>query len=643
VTSTDLPAETASARTAAPIIAWAAAAAALALAGIALWAEIVGVRAGVPPDERDWVLAGLCSTIGARVVSHARRNPCGWLILGTGFLAAVTLGASIPATGPMPWLRDWSWWPGYGLLILAALLFPDGHAPSTRWRWVTAGMATAITAGTVALASLGLRAPRTLLTGDRVLSPGWDTAVFLLATVAMLVGAVLAMIALVKRIRRAPPSVRGAFAWAACNTGLLVVAIVLDAAVGLPVVWLGTALAIPAATAIGVVRYGLYDIGLLIHRSLLYGLLTVAVIAVYAGTVAATTSVAGPATAPVAAVVAVMALLPLRQGVQGMLARLLYGQGARPYEMVVMLGRRIGLAHTPDEILTVAVSTIGEGLKVPYAAVYLTGRGEPESTHGRERPWPSTTLTLAYRGRQIGRLLVQQRSPDEPWSRRERALLRALAEQLGPSAAVVALTRELQAARERLVRAREEELRRLQRDLHDGIGPALTAARMLAKAAYIRTAEDALKQLEADLADAAGDLRQIVDGLRPPALDRGLAAALDTAVRRHQWAGLTVNLTITGDVRDLPAAVEVATYRVVDEALNNVVKHAGAAHAAVAVNRTADTLHLQIDDDGTGPADPRTGGVGLESMRGRCQELGGTLHFVPLTPGSRIVATLPLS
>ena len=402
-------------------------------------------------------------------------------------------------------------------------------------------------------------------------------------------------------------------------------------------------IAIPVATAIGVLRYGLYDIDLLVHRSLLYGLLTVAVVAVYGGTVVASARIAGAAAAPVAAAATVVAVLPLRQGVQSLLARLLYGQGARPYELVVTLGRRIGLAHTPEGVLAAAVTAIGEGLKVPFVAVYLGERNRPESTHGRRRRWPVTTLTLSYRSRGIGRLLVQQRSPDEPWSRRERALLHNITEQLGPSAASVGLTRDLQAAREGLVRAREEELRRLQRDLHDGIGPALAAARMLAKAARARTGDEALEGLEADLSDASTELRRIIDGLRPPALDRGLAGALDAATRRHRSASLNIDLTITGDVHDLPAAVEVVTYRVVDEALTNVTKHASAKHAVVVVVRAADALHIRVDDDGTGLANPRTDGVGLESMRLRCQELGASLRIVPLAPGTRIAATIPLS
>jgi signal transduction histidine kinase len=623
-------------------IAWAVAAGALGLAGLALAAEISGTLAGTPPDNRDWVLVALCLPIGARVAAHAPRNPCGWLILSVGALAGITLAASVPAAGPAVWLRDWIWWPGYGLLILAALLFPDGKLPSPRWRPFAVGIGVVIAAGTVALGSMAWRTPGGLTSRDAVLEPGLDWLAFFAATVGLFAGAVLTVVALVARLRRTRKALRGPIYWAAGNAVLLLVAFILDATIGLEPAWLGTALAIPAATTVGVMRYGLYDIGLLIHRSLLYGVLTVAAVGVYAAAVTATARVAGPAAAPIAAAATVVAVLPLRQAANRLLLKMLYGQGGHPYELVVTLGRRIGLAHTPDEVVSNAVAAIGEGLKAPYTAIYLGQRPRPEAAHGRMRQWPVTTLPLTYRGRAIGLLLVQQRSPDEPWSRRERILLADLTRQLGPPAASLSLTRDLQAARERLVRAREEELRRLQRDLHDGIGPALAAARLMAQAALTRTGDRTLSDLESDLADAATELRRIVDGLRPPALDRGLAAALQTAARRHGSAQLTVSLEVDGDVKDLPAAVEVATYRVVDEALANVVKHAQATQASVTVVRRNGFLRIAIDDDGCGVAQQSGEGVGLESMRLRCQELGAELSIQALAPGTRITTSIPL-
>lgn len=566
--------------------------------------------------------------------------------LAVGALAAGTVGASLGGAVALVWLRDVLWWPGYGLLIVVALLFPDGRPAGPGWRWVVRGLGLALLAGVGALGFLAARAPRDLLVGqDRELAPGWDVAVFLLATGALLVGAVLAIVALLVRLRRAPTARRGPLRWAVVNAALLAVALVLDAGVDVPVVWLVGALAIPLATVVGVLRYGLYDIDLLLHRSLTYGTLTVAVSVVYAGAVTLATWLVPEVAAPAAAAATVVALLPLRQGTQALVARGLYGQGARPYELMTTLGRQIGLAPTAEQVLLAAVAAIGAGLKVPYVAVHLGDEPVAEATYGQRRDWTVTALPLAYRGRSIGRLLVQQRGPDEPWSRRERGLLTDVAGQLGPSAASVRLTRDLQVARERLVRAREEELRRLRRELHDGIGASLAGARMLVHAARRADDErrhDLLAQLDRDLADAATEIRRVIDDLRPPALDRGLAAALHAAVARRDPAGVRVALELPDGLCDLPAAVEVAVYRITDEALTNVVKHAHASRVTVTVTREADRLCLVVDDDGVGVAGPRTGGVGLESMAQRCQELGGTFEILPGQPGTRLVATLPL-
>ncbi|MEU4624776.1 GAF domain-containing sensor histidine kinase [Actinoplanes sp. NPDC023801] len=611
------------------------------MAGTALVSPAVAPGA-LPAEWRDWLLAIVCLPIGVRVAAHAGRNACGWLVLAVGLLAAATVAASLGDTGWPGWLREWLWWPGYGLLIITALLFPDGRPARRGWRWIVAGAAAATAAGTVALAALAVRAPRGYLADGSPVRPSWDTVTVLVAMLILLAAALLAPVGLVLRAWRARPAGRGVLICGAVNAALLIVASVLDTVEGVPLAWLGGALAIPLATAIGVVRYGLYDIDLLVHRSLVLGLSSAALIATYAATV---TLVAGqvPAGAePIAAAVTVLALLPLRRGVDAGLRRLLYGLGADPYALSTLLGTRVGRARTPEEMLADAAEVIGAGLKVPYVSLHLGERESPEAVHGRRRSWPVTSLPLEHQGRQVGRLVVQQRGPDEPWSRREQALMRHLVSQLAPAAASVNLTRDLQAAREDLVRAREEELRRLQRDLHDGVGPLLTGTRMLARCAG--TGEDAaqvLRRIDDNLADAVGEVRRIVDGLRPRALDHGLVPALTHAVQRHRAGGLTVVLQTAGELSDLPAAAEVAAYRIVDEALTNVVKHALATTALVDVCRTGEVLCVEVADDGTAGLSERDDGVGMVSMRHRCEELGGTFAVTSLAPGTQVSATIP--
>jgi signal transduction histidine kinase len=629
-------------------IAWTVAGIALGLVGVVALVRVVSPQAGggeVPAEIRDWLLALLCVPLGARIAAHRPHNPCGWLVLAVGTLAAATVATATLPSGTGTWLRDWLWWPGYGLLVLIALLFPDGHPVSPRWRWITRALVGSTAVGTIALASLSARAPD-LLSGTTAISPGLDTIAFLAATAVLVLGAFAAVVSLAVRIVRTPPGARGLLVWAVVNAAILLVALLLDTFAGVPLIWLLGALAVPVAAVIGVLRYGLYAIEFLVHRTLAYGLASAALLLCYPLILLALGgSTSEPATVA-AIVVLVVASLPVRAGANRIVHQWLYGLSARPYELLDTLGRRVVATQLPEQVLAEAVSTIGEALKLPFVQARLAGQTAAEATFGDRRPWSVTSLELGYQGQVFGELLVQQRSPDEPWSRREKKLLVGLATQLGPGAASVRLTRELQAARQRLVRTREEELRRLQHDLHDGIGAALTGSRMTARAARSRTQEPQvevlLARLEEDLADAGTQLRRIIDGLRPPALDRGLVEALEVAARRHRRPDLDVAVHVDA-LPPIPAAVEVAAYRLVEEALVNVVKHAGAAQAEVSVTSTPVTLHVEVADDGIGPGLSGPGGVGWESMRERCQELGGSWTISATDPGTRVTATIPLT
>ncbi|MET0417414.1 MAG: ATP-binding protein, partial [Actinoplanes sp.] len=448
---------------------------------------------------------------------------------------------------------------------------------------------------------------------------GIDRAVFLAATLALLAGGVLAAISVVLRIRRA--AVRGPLVWAAVTAGLFVVGLVLDAVEGVPAAWLAGVLAVPVATAVGVLRYGLYDVGLLMHRGLLYGVLTVAAILLYTGAVTATTWLAPGAATPAAAAVTTVVLLPLRQRMQSGLQRLLYGR--HPYEVVTGVGRSTSLETVAGELAA--------GLRAPYVALRA---GDARAAYGERRTWPVTTIPLAG----DGELLVQQRGPDEPWTRRDRDLLADLAHQLGPVVQAVLLRRDLRSANELA-----EETRRLRRDLHDGLGPALFGARMLVRAGRARTPGDvvtAWDELDSELAAATAEVRRILTGLGPAALDRGLPAALDALARRHRSGPLDVRLNLAGDLAGLPAAVETAAYRIVDECLTNVGRHAGARTATVTVDRDGDRLRIAVLDDGVGFTAERPGGIGLASMRERCRQLGGTFSVTARSPGTTVHADL---
>jgi signal transduction histidine kinase len=245
----------------------------------------------------------------------------------------------------------------------------------------------------------------------------------------------------------------------------------------------------------------------------------------------------------------------------------------------------------------------------------------------------------------------------------ERRLLEDLAHQIGASAHAALMTDEalrlsadLQRSRERLVEAREEERRRLRRDLHDGLGPQLSSQALTIDAvrALMRgdpdAAEELLLDLKAQAQDAVTDIRRLVYGLRPPALDDlGLLGALRESAAQYGAKGLSVSVETPQSLPPLSAAVEVATYRIAQEAMTNVARHAGAKTCTVALAiDEAGVLSLEVRDDGRGIPEPQAhsavrAGVGLTSMRERATELGGSLVVEPLPEGgTRVRARLPL-
>jgi signal transduction histidine kinase len=313
-------------------------------------------------------------------------------------------------------------------------------------------------------------------------------------------------------------------------------------------------------------------------------------------------------------------------------------------------------------VLPTVVQTVREALRLPYTGVALRQAGG--SIIAAEAGTPVADplrLPLVYQGEPVGELLLGPRAPGEGFSPADRRLLDDLAHQAGVAVHAVHLTTDLRRARERLVSAREEERRRLRRDLHDGLGPQLAAQTLKVGSARVllmhdqQAADRLLAELEDDIQHALADIRRLVYALRPPALDElGLVGALRASaaqyLQRNQGGvvpssanGLRISVEAPEVLPPLPAGVEVAIYRIVQEALANVVRHAGARTCRVRV-WVDGALHLMVTDDGVGlPPEPRTG-VGLASMRERAEELGGTCE-VERGPegGTRVTVVLPLS
>jgi signal transduction histidine kinase len=590
---------------------------------------------------------------GAILAVQRPGNAVGWLLLLAG-VAPLTTAAAMSlglvgaqhgwpgaVVGGLLTVFNAAWPFGIGLFLpLALQVFPTGRPVSPRWRWVL-GL-TAVAGVLFVLSSIGTE-PLTM--GGREYRPsfgiqfaGWLQPAWYVANFGPLIGIVAGIGALVVRYRRGDERLRRQLLW-------LVFAIIAMVVLNLPRFIVGTGpilllLAfplIPVAITIAILRYQLLDIRLALSRAVLYLLLTVAVAAAYLGLVGAFDALLRGAGAPVlATLVIALVFNPVRVRLQRAVDRLLYGNRSDPVRAVSRVGERLAA-----DDMTGVLAAAREALRLPFAALRRDGRelaasGEPPALlHG---------VPLVFHGDRVGELIVGVRTGERRLSAADLAILDLLAAPLAAALHAATLADDVQNARERLVAAREEERRRLHRDLHDGLGPALTGAGFKADAARNLLngspgeAGALIDQVRVDIRDAIDDVRRLVYGLRPPALDElGLAAAL----RRH---GDALPVAVTVDAPDrlpaLPAAVEVAAYRIATEALTNVARHSGAGAARVEL-RIDTAVRLSIMDDGA-PDRHWVPGVGLTSIRERVAELGGTCTAGPTPTGGRVDAVLPL-
>jgi two-component system NarL family sensor kinase len=625
--------------------------------------------------------------LGALIVWRQPTNRYGWVWCLLG-LAAAVYGAAFT-------YQLWAWhvaWPrirpgGYeaawlgtvmhtlalGLVPLVLVLFPDGRPPSPRWRpvvWATVVVAVVWTLSTAV-------APGLMIDGTP--NPiNWLWRYAMPAELARwladeLVWAVLLLIAvgavsLLARLRHARGRQRQQVKW------LAYAAVLLTATMGPELIWhpialartlhvwhpIGLVRAIPIAIAlwavylaigIAIFRHRLYDIDRLINRTVVYGLLTAGGVGVYVAVVKLAEWLlaegVGLGGSLVATAVVAVSFAPARDRLQRWVDRRLYGERHDPVRAMTRLGERLRDAPGGD-VLAAVLQTVCETLRLPSATllvdnVEVAAYGRPASV--------SESILLEHEGHQIGALVVSPRTGEQALGAADRRVLEVLAAPVAVALHAVLLSRELQRSRERLVAAREEERRRLRRDLHDGLGPILTAVTLKADAARsaLATAPDRtdglLAELRGDAKQAIGDLRRIIYDLRPAPLDElGLLGALGEQVHRFGRQGLSVTLHTPPALPALPAAVEVAAYRIVTEALANIARHAHASRASVTVS-VDDGFCLDVQDDGTASTANDNGwrpGVGLESMAERVTEVGGTLQAGPTPTGGRVQVSLPL-
>lgn len=603
------------------------------------------------------VWAALGGLLAHRVPGH-RFGP---LFLIVSVAATTAVAASAVALDPgrtgaaaAAWLAGWVWVAAtFVPVTILPAWFPDG--PTVTGRWIVRVAAVGMTVMAAGIAT----EERIELTPDadvaNRLSAPMSDALFLGGSVAVLVCAVLAVGALVLRLAHASGERRRQIA-------PVVVAIVATipalAVAGLlpewgAVVQLAVTPLVPAATALAVLRYRLYDVEFVLRRSLVFVGLTALVLGGYVLLVQAAANLVHRTAGLPESIVAVsgvaLVFQPARAGLQRVVGRWVYGERDAPAPAIADLGHLLSVSSEPQEALRLGAERLRAALRVPW--VEVRSNGEVLSTTGTRPAWMDddlvTDVPLVHLGTPCGAIRVAARGPRDRLSARDRLLVDQLA---GPIAAVVAARRyvlDLQRSREAVVVAREEERRRVRRDLHDGVGPLLSAIATHADVVSLRAGRDPgstaelLDRIRRLSIDAVSGLRRVIDDLQPVGLDElGLGGALTElgAVLADQS---DVRVDVDAEPHPaLPAAVELAVYRVGAEAINNAVRHSGGRVVQVRL-RVDDQVRLVVTDDGTGISEAATDGVGMGSMRERAVELGGTLQVTTGPGGTRIVAEVP--
>jgi two-component system NarL family sensor kinase len=648
---------------------------ALLLGGLAV-AEVLAAWALSPVAGMSWhdaldsfvvsngVMGASFALGGLLIAWHRPTNPIGWLLVadGLGHATSAVLAPTqtlLDAHGaPAPVVRlavtvfmfAWPW--SIGLFLpLALLLFPDGRLPTPRWRPVAAVLV--LTSPLFVLEMVADPEPVNPGLPSGYLSGSWYDDVSWLWTISemrVLLALLVAIIALVVRYRRGTETERRQLLW------LVMAVIVVIAAVapwsfvaGTPVIVLFAIPLVPIAIAVAVVRHGLLDIRLVLSRALAWLLLSAVVLVAYVALVAVLDSLVSGRVgrSAFATVLVAVALAPLLPRLQREVDRWMYGDRRDPARVAVRLSEH--LATGDERGLQGVVAALRSALRLPYAAVTP---GDGVQVADGTRPEETASVPLEYAGEEVGCIEIGLRPGERQLSPVDASTLHLVAAPLAVAVRALRLSADLQASRGRIVVAREEERRRLRRDLHDGLGPTLTGVGLAADAAanLIDTDPDQSRQLlqslRRDTRVAVADIRRLVDDLRPPALDEvGLLGALQQRADQLRWrpdgSAIDVTVVVPEHLPVLPAAVEVAAYRIATEALTNVARHAGASGAVLEV-RCDTSLDVEVTDDG--PSNVGwSPGVGLGAMRERAAEVGGLFEAGPSRRGGRVYVSIPLS
>ena len=687
-----------------PILAW------VALVLVAAVAELLTVaNRSTWKDPSDAVGLGISFVLtygvaGALILYRRPGNPVGRVFFYVTTAVVVTqltseyaiytyvvARADLPLRELAAWVANWSFYTAFPSgVAMIFLFFPDGMPRGRKWRGV---LVLGILGGS--LLTLGfLLAQGPLNAGDHgngafplpVRNPtgllsdpdnGPAGAVQAIGWLVSGVTLILSVAAIVIRLFRERGERREQLKWVAYFAAPVAPAFafhfidvgVLNGAlpdVAKPVYLAIFLVGIPAAMAISILKYHLYDIDLVISRTLVYAALAGFITLIYVAIVVGVGSLLGGGNRPnlllsiVATATVAGAFQPLRERLQKLANRLVYGKRATPYEVLADFSGRVAETYSADDVLPRMARVLAEGTGAESATVWLRAGDDlrqaaahPPTANGHhslavtgqllpELPGPARAVAVRHQGELLGALAVSKRG-GESLTPIEEKLLQDLALQAGLVLKNVGLTSALQArlddlraSRQRLVKAQDDERRKLERNLHDGAQQHLVALKVNLGLAEMRFTRDPvgaagiITQLKADADEALETLRDLARGIYPPLLaDKGLAVALESQARKA-----TLPVTVqAGAIGRYPQEVEAAVYFCCLEALQNVQKYAGARQATVRLDEHDGALRFEVEDDGSGFDPSRVArGAGLANMADRLDALGGGME-VESAPG----------